>query len=311
MPISLRGRVAIVTGAGRGLGKSHALALAARGARVVVNDLGAARDGTGQTPAAAQQVVDEIRALGGDAIAAHGSVTDVAQVQAMVRDALARWGRVDILVNNAGVLRDKTFAKMSLEDFRFVLDVHLMGSVICTKAVWEAMREQRHGRIVFTTSSSGLYGNFGQANYAAAKMGVVGLMHTLHLEGAKYGIRANCLSPSAATRMTGDIMSEEALGALSPALVSQGVVALAADEAPSRVVLCAGAGMFEAAHVTLTRGIHAPDPGAAADTILARLKDILSRDDEQVPASGPEQAAEEIAKAQRARDAAGRPPIPA
>lgn len=301
MPISLRGRVAIVTGAGRGLGRTHALALAARGARIVVNDLGAARDGSGQAATAAQQVADEIRASGGDAIADHGSVTDAAQVQEMVRCAVSRWGRVDILVNNAGVLRDRTFAKMELADFRFVLDVHLMGSVICTQAVWDAMREQRHGRIVFTTSSSGLYGNFGQSSYAAAKMALVGLMHTLHLEGAKYGIRVNCLSPSAATRMTGDIMPAEALAALSPALVSQGVVALAADEAPSRVILCAGAGMFEAAHVTLTHGIHAPDPASAADTILRRLDDVLARDREQVPASGPEQAAEEISKALRAR----------
>ncbi len=301
MSISLHGRVAIVTGAGGGLGRSHALALAARGARVVVNDLGAARDGTGQASSAAQAVAEEIRTAGGEAVANHGSVTDAAHMQAMVQDTLSRWGRVDILVNNAGVLRDKTFAKMTLEDFRFVLEVHLMGSVICTKSVWDTMREQQHGRIVFTTSSSGLYGNFGQSSYAAAKMGLVGLMHTLHLEGARHGIRVNCLSPSAATRMTGDIMPDEALEALSPALVSQGVVALAADGAPSRVILCAGAGMFEAAHVTLTHGIYAPDTQTAADTLLQRLDDVLARDREKVPTHGPEQAAEEIAKALRSQ----------
>jgi NAD(P)-dependent dehydrogenase (short-subunit alcohol dehydrogenase family) len=300
MTISLNGRVAIVTGAGAGLGRTHALALAARGAKVVVNDLGAERNGDGGSPSAAEHVAQEIRANGGEAIANGASVTDETQVQAMVAATIERWGRVDILVNNAGVLRDKSFSKVSLEDFRFVLDVHLMGSVICTKAVWDVMRAQNHGRIVFTTSSSGLYGNFGQSNYAAAKMALVGLMHTLHLEGAKYGIRVNCLSPSAATRMTNDVYAEGMLQALDPALVSQGVVVLAADEAPSRLVLCAGAGVFAAAHVTMTEGVFAGDPASAADIVLARMDDVRARAGEITPPCGPQQAILEVQKAQRA-----------
>ena len=299
MTISLNGRVAIVTGAGGGLGRTHALALAARGAKVVVNDLGAERNGAGGSPSAAEKVAEEIRAAGGEAMANGASVTDEAQVQAMIAATIERWGRVDILVNNAGVLRDKTFSKMSLDDFRFVLDVHLMGSVICTKAVWEVMRAQNHGRIIFTTSSSGLYGNFGQSNYAAAKMALVGLMHALHLEGAKHEIRVNCLSPSAATRMTNDVYAEGMLQALDPALVSEGVV-LAADDAPSRLVLCAGAGVFAAAHVTLTEGVFTDDAGTAADTVLARLDEVRERAGEIIPASGPQQAVSEVRKAQRA-----------
>ena len=202
MTIRFDGRVAIVTGAGGGLGRLHALALAARGASVVVNDLGGTLDGSGGTPTAANAVADEIRAAGGKAIANGASVTDLAAVQAMVAAAMTEWGRVDILVNNAGILRDKSFAKMEIDDFRAVMDVHLMGAVHCTKAVWETMRAQNYGRIVMTTSSSGLFGNFGQSNYGAAKMALVGLMQTLSIEGAKNDIRVNCLAPTAATRMT-------------------------------------------------------------------------------------------------------------
>ncbi len=201
MSIRLDNQVAIVTGAGRGLGRTHALALAERGARVVVNDLDDEN---------AESVVDEIRDAGGRAFANGASVTDNAQIESMVEKTMSKWGRVDILVNNAGILRDKTFHKMSLDDFRTVIDVHLMGTVHCTKAVWNIMREQAYGRIVFTTSSTGLYGNFGQANYAAAKMAMIGLMNTLHLEGAKYDIRVNCLAPAAGTAMTEGLMSEEA-----------------------------------------------------------------------------------------------------
>jgi len=195
-------RVAIVTGAGGGLGRCHALALAARGAKVVVNDLGGATDGTGGSRRAAEQVADEIRAAGGEAIADGASVTDPAAVGRMVEAAMATWGRVDILVNNAGILRDKSFAKMELDDFRAVLDVHVMGAVNCTRAAWEIMRAQSYGRVVMTTSGSGLFGNFGQANYGAAKMALVGLMQTLGLEGAKHNIKVNCLAPAAITRMT-------------------------------------------------------------------------------------------------------------
>ena len=199
MPLRFDNRVAIVTGAGGGLGREHALALAARGAKVVVNDLGGARDGSGGSSSAAEAVVAEIKAAGGEALANGASVTEADAVQTMIDQALDRWGRIDILVNNAGVLRDKSFAKMTLEDFRFVVDVHLMGAVNCTKAVWESMRERNYGRIVMTTSSSGLYGNFGQSNYGAAKMALVGLMQTLAIEGAKNDIRVNCLAPTAHT----------------------------------------------------------------------------------------------------------------
>ena len=197
MAIDLTGRVAIVTGAGGGLGRQHALLLARLGAKVVVNDLGSSVSGGGASPSAAQAVVEEILAAGGVAVANGSSVTDFTQVEAMVAEVMARWGRVDILVNNAGILRDKSFTKMDLSDFRLVVDVHLMGAVHCTKAVWEVMRRQNYGRIVMTTSSSGLYGNFGQANYGAAKMALVGLMQTLAIEGAKNNIRVNCIAPTA------------------------------------------------------------------------------------------------------------------
>ncbi len=221
MTIRFDGRVAIVTGAGGGLGRQHALALAARGARVMVNDLGGTLDGAGGTPKAAQAVVDEIRAAGGEAIASGASVTDAAAVQAMVDETMKTWGRVDILVNNAGILRDKSFTKMALDDFRVVVEVHLMGAVNCTKAVWDIMKAQNHGRIVMTTSSSGLYGNFGQSNYGAAKMALVGLMQTLSIEGAKNNIRVNCLAPTAATRMTQDLMPEAVLDLLKPEAVTR------------------------------------------------------------------------------------------
>src|SRR6478736_7475096 len=206
--IDLSGKVAIVTGAGGGLGREHALLLAKRGARVVVNDLGGDVAGVGRSSAAAESVAQEIRAAGGEAIANGASVTNFDEVTAMVAQAVDTWGTVDILVNNAGILRDKTFAKMALEDFRLVVDVHLMGAANCTKAVWDLMRERGYGRIVFTTSSSGLYGNFGQSNYGAAKMALVGLMQTLSIEGDKYGIRVNCLAPTAATQMTEGIWSD-------------------------------------------------------------------------------------------------------
>ena len=205
MSIRFDDQVAIVTGAGNGLGRSHALALAERGAKVVVNDLGGSVDGSGGSSAASQEVVAMIEASGGQAMAHGANVANYDEVEDMVAQALDKWGRVDILINNAGILRDKSFAKMSMDDFRLVMDVHLMGSVHCSKAVWETMREQAYGRILMTTSSSGLYGNFGQTNYGAAKMAVVGLMNTLALEGAKYNIKVNALAPSAATRMTAEL----------------------------------------------------------------------------------------------------------
>ncbi|RZJ86537.1 MAG: SDR family NAD(P)-dependent oxidoreductase, partial [Brevundimonas sp.] len=294
-------QVAIVTGAGGGLGREHALALAARGAKVVVNDLGGARDGSGGSATAAQAVVAEIEAAGGEAIANAASVTEYAAVQAMVDQTMAKWGRIDILVNNAGVLRDKTFAKMEIEDFRFVVDVHLMGAVNCTKAVWEIMRGQNYGRIVMTTSSSGLYGNFGQSNYGAAKMALVGLMQTLSIEGAKNDIRVNCLAPTAHTRMTEDLGAALPLEALSPALVTPGLLYLVSRDAPSRAILAAGAGGFERAYVTLTQGAFVTGEDAP-EQVAARFDAISDRTGEIVPEMGAAQGMIELTKAQKAHD---------
>jgi NAD(P)-dependent dehydrogenase (short-subunit alcohol dehydrogenase family) len=293
------GRVAIVTGAGGGLGRAHALALAAHGAKVVVNDLGCARDGTGASLSVAEAVVDEIRAAGGTAIANGASVTDPVAVQAMVAAAMTEWGRVDILVNNAGILRDKSFTKMTLDDFRVIVDVHLMGSVNCTKAVWDIMRGQSYGRIVMTISSSGLYGNFGQSNYSAAKMALVGLMQTLSIEGAKSNIRVNCLAPTAATRMTEEILPPDMLKLMVPGAVSPGVLALVAEDAPSRAILCAGAGSFERAYVTLTQGSFIDGGEAAPDRVAAQFGGISDRAGEVVPESAFEQSRIEMANATR------------
>jgi NAD(P)-dependent dehydrogenase (short-subunit alcohol dehydrogenase family) len=302
MTIRFDGRVAVVTGAGGGLGREHALALAARGAKVVVNDLGAAVDGNGGgAPAAALAVVEQIRAAGGQAIASGASVTDPAAVQAMVDAAMHSWGRVDILVNNAGILRDKSFSKMELADFRQVVEVHLMGAVNCCKAVWDVMRAQNYGRIVMTTSSSGLYGNFGQANYGAAKMALVGLMQTLSLEGAKNNIRVNCLAPTAATRMTESLMPEAVLQLLRPEAVTPGLLALVTEGAPTRAILCAGAGAFERAHITLTQGVFVGLPDDAAEQVAQAWDALSDRGGETVPDSGMAQGALETGKAARAR----------
>jgi NAD(P)-dependent dehydrogenase (short-subunit alcohol dehydrogenase family) len=295
--IDFKGRVAIVTGAGGGLGRQHALALAARGAKVVVNDLGGARDGSGGSVSAAQAVVDEIKAAGGEAIANGASVTDFEAVQAMVQQAVDAWGRVDILVNNAGILRDKSFAKMEIADFKLVVDVHLMGAVNCTKAVWALMNEQKYGRIVMTTSSSGLYGNFGQSNYGAAKLALVGLMQTLSIEGAKNDIRVNCLAPTAATRMTEDLFPKDMLEAFQPEAVVPAMLVLAAQDAPNRTILCAGAGVFEAAHITLTQGAWLGSGPDAAEQLAARLAEVTSREGESVPQAGTAQGGNEVAKA--------------
>jgi NAD(P)-dependent dehydrogenase (short-subunit alcohol dehydrogenase family) len=285
--IDLSGRVAIVTGAGGGLGRAHARLLAERGAKVVVNDMGPS----------AGTVAEEIAAAGGQAIAAIGSVSDVDAVQAMVDQAMGAWGRIDILVNNAGVLRDKSFAKMTLDDFRLVVDVHLMGAAICTKAVWEIMRAQNHGRVVMTTSSAGLYGNFGQANYSAAKMALVGLMNTLALEGAKNNIRVNCLAPTAATQMLEGLLPPAQLSLLKPETVSPGLLALVADEAPTKTILCAGAGGFEQAYVTLTRGVHLDGGEDTPEQLTARWAEVADRAGEIVPAHAWDQGRVELEKA--------------
>jgi len=286
--MTLEGRVAIVTGSAGGLGRSHVRYLARKGARVVVNDL---------SQEATDAVAREIADAGGEAIAIAGSVTDERAMAAMVGRVVEQWGRVDILVNNAGILRDKSFGKMSLDDFRLVIDVHVMGAAICTRAVWERMGEQRHGRIVMTTSSSGLYGNFGQANYGAAKMALVGLMQTLAIEGEKYDIRVNCLAPSAATQMTEGVLSEESLRVLDPALVSPGLLALVGDDAPTRAILCAGGGNFATAYVTLTPGYHVEAGEDAGEQVIAHWRDVSDRAGEIVPNYGFVQAEREVASA--------------
>ncbi|WP_082474845.1 SDR family NAD(P)-dependent oxidoreductase [Sphingomonas sp. Leaf343] len=286
----LKDRVAIVTGAGAGLGRSHALLLARYGAKVVVNDLG---DG-------ATAVAAEIVAAGGEALAATGSVTDEAAVAAMVAAAQERWGRIDILVNNAGILRDVSFGKMSIADFRLVVDVHLMGAVICSKAVWDVMKAQNHGRIVMTTSSSGLYGNFGQANYGAAKMALVGLMQTLAIEGAKNDIRVNCLAPTAATAMTENLLPETVKALMQPEMVSPALLKLVGDDAPTRAILCAGAGHFERAYVTLTAGDHIGGGEDAGERLIERWDAVSDRTHESVPDAGMAQLQQEVAAAMAA-----------
>jgi NAD(P)-dependent dehydrogenase (short-subunit alcohol dehydrogenase family) len=290
-------QVAIVTGAGHGLGRSHAVAIAERGASVVVNDLGGARDGTGASSDAALGVVAEIEAAGGEAMANGADVTDPDAVEAMVDDAIERWGRVDILVNNAGILRDKSFANMERSDFDLVVNVHLTGTAICTKAVWGHMRDQNYGRIVVTTSSSGLYGNFGQTNYGAAKLGVVGLMNTLRAEGAKYDIRVNALAPVAVTRMTEDIIPEEMKGLLNPEEVTPGVVFLISKDAPNGVVLAAGAGGFASARIYETEGIWLPPEERTPENIAARFDEIRDPEGQQEYSGGSEQTMKFLRKA--------------
>ena len=294
MTLDFTGRVALITGAGGGLGRQHALALAARGAQVVVNDL---------SEAAVQAVVAEIQAAGGQALGIACSVTDAQAVQAMVDQVQAQWGRVDILVNNAGILRDKSFAKLPLDDFRLVMDVHLMGAVHCTQAVWPLMVAQKHGRIVMTTSSSGLFGNFGQANYGAAKMALVGLMQTLSIEGAKNDIRVNCLAPTAATQMTEGLLPPEMLALLTPESVVPALLVLAHQSAPTRTILNAGAGTFAASHISLTPGLHLGTGPDVAERLAAALPQVLDRTHATVPQSGAEQGMNEVQQALRARQA--------
>ncbi|MEE9347108.1 MAG: SDR family NAD(P)-dependent oxidoreductase [Robiginitomaculum sp.] len=296
--IKFENRVAIVTGAGGGLGRAHALALASRGVKVVVNDLGGAVDGTGGGATMAQNVVAEIEAAGGTAIANGANVTKVDEVEAMVSEAISAFGKVDILVNNAGILRDKSFAKMTLEDFKLVLDVHLMGSAICSKAVWGHMRENGYGRIVMTTSSSGMYGNFGQANYGAAKAGLSGLMRTLCLEGAKYDIRVNCLSPVAATRMTENLMPQEILDLLTVESVAEGLVYLVCDDAPNRTILCAGAGGYAATKVFETSGINLRPEDQTAENVAKYWDKIIGEDGQSEFTNGSEQGAKFLTRIQ-------------
>jgi len=287
--IEFNDRVAIVTGAGGGLGRSHALELARRGVKVVVNDLGGSVSGVGGSATMAENVVEEIREFGGTAMANGANVTNPEEVQNMVGSVIEKWGHIDILVNNAGILRDKSFTKMDINDFRLVIEVHLMGSVICTKAVWDHMKERKYGRIVMTTSSSGNYGNFGQTNYGAAKTGVVGLMNTLCLEGAKYDIRVNALSPTAATRMTESLMPQEALDLLTVDSVTAGLIPLVCDGAPNRLIMCAGAGGYAATKVFETSGIHLAPNEQTAENVMINLDKIRDSINQEEYTSGGQQ----------------------
>lgn len=297
MTINFEGQVAIVTGAGNGLGRSHALALAERGAKVVVNDLGGARDGSGASSDAAMKVVRLIEEKGGEAFAHGANVAKFDEVEDMVKQTMDKWGRVDILINNAGILRDKSFAKMELDDFRLVMDVHLMGSVNCTKAVWGIMREQNYGRIVMTTSSSGMYGNFGQSNYGAAKMAVLGFMNTLVLEGASKDIRVNALSPTAATRMTEDLMSAEVLAMLTPESVTAGALTLCHKDAPNRFILCAGAGGYASTRLFETDGTFLPQDQQTPDNVDAQMDTISDKSNQANLESGAKQTEKFLTKA--------------
>jgi NAD(P)-dependent dehydrogenase (short-subunit alcohol dehydrogenase family) len=297
MTISFEGKVAIVTGAGNGLGRSHALALAERGAKVVVNDLGGARDGSGASSAASEEVVNLIKSRGGEAISHGANVAIFDEVQDMVTQTINKWGRVDILINNAGILRDKSFAKMSLDDFKLVMDVHVMGSVNCTKAVWDIMREQNYGRIVMTTSSSGMYGNFGQSNYGAAKMAVLGFMNTLVLEGAKNNIHVNALAPTAGTRMTEDLMPEDIAKMLSPEAVTAGALTLCDEDAPTRFILSAGAGGYASANMFETDGVFIPTHEQTPETVREHWGQITNNDQQQALQSGVAQSEKFLGKA--------------
>jgi NAD(P)-dependent dehydrogenase (short-subunit alcohol dehydrogenase family) len=299
MTISFQDKVAIVTGAGGGLGRAYAMELAKRGAKVVVNDLGGSRDGTGHSDAALQ-VVEEIKAAGGEAMSNGGSVTEYDQMVEMVAKAKEAWGGVHILINNAGILRDKSFTKMEMADFRLVVDVHLNGSANCTKAVWDLMREQNYGRILMTASSTGLYGNFGQANYGAAKLGLAGLTKTLYLEGAKYNVRCNSLAPIAATRMTEDIFPPEAFKMFAPENVVPAALFLVSEDAPSNVIMGAGAGYFHTAHVTMTQGLVLRGEDLSPEGVAANFATISDRAGETVPQSGGEQSMAAMSKLQAA-----------
>ncbi len=296
--IRFDGKVAIVTGAGGGLGRQHALELARRGAKVVVNDLGGSVDGSGGSSAAADAVVAEIKAAGGEAISNGSSVTDDAGVALMIKQAMDAWGRIDILVANAGILRDKSFSKMDMADFELVVNVHLMGTVKPVKAVWEIMKEQNYGRIVVTTSSSGMYGNFGQSNYGAAKLGIIGFMNTIKLEGQKNNIHINAISPVAATRMTENLMPAEVLEKLKPEYVTPGVVYLASEEAPTGAILTAGAGAFALSRIYETEGVYLGEGGLSVEEVRDNWAKIADPSGQQAYVTGGEQSGKFFRKLQ-------------
>jgi NAD(P)-dependent dehydrogenase (short-subunit alcohol dehydrogenase family) len=288
MAISFKDRVVIVTGAGAGLGRSHALEFARRGAKVVVNDLGGKVDGSSGSSDAALKVVEEIKAAGGEAIANGASVSDRAGAESIVKDAIDKWSRVDVVVNNAGILRDKSFSKMELDDFELVLKVHLLGSAYVTKAAWPHMVNQKYGRIVMTTSSSGLYGNFGQSNYGAAKLGLVGLMNTLKIEGQKADIRVNTVAPVAATRMTEGLgIPEEVMKQLKPELITPAVLFLASQDAPTGTIIEAGAGYYSKVSIVEGKGVKLGQ-NATVDDFAANWEKIADLSEAKPHASGNE-----------------------
>jgi NAD(P)-dependent dehydrogenase (short-subunit alcohol dehydrogenase family) len=297
MAISFADKVAIITGAGGGLGRAHALYLAKLGAKVVVNDLGASLDGSGGGSEASQKVVAEIKAAGGEAIANGASVSDDAGVAHLVKQTMDAFGRIDVLVANAGILRDKSFGKMEIKDFEAVVNVHLMGTVKPARAVWEIMKSQGYGRIVVTTSSTGLYGNFGQTNYGAAKASLVGFMNSLKLEGAKDNIKVNAVCPVAATRMTESLMPPALLEMLKPEFVSPAVAWLASEDAPTGVIMTAAAGVFAAAQMVETDGINLGH-GATADDIASHFAEIADWSSAKHYAQGGEQSAKFFARLQ-------------
>jgi NAD(P)-dependent dehydrogenase (short-subunit alcohol dehydrogenase family) len=299
MPISFKDKVAIITGAGGGLGRAHALEFARRGAKVVINDLGGSVDGSGGNSAAADAVVKEIREAGGQAIANGASVSDDAGVAHLVKQTMDTWGRIDILIANAGILRDKSFAKMELKDFEAVMNVHLMGTVKPAHAIWPIMREQKYGRIVVTTSSTGLYGNFGQTNYGAAKLSLVGFMNSLKLEGEKDNIKVNAVCPVAATRMTQNLMPPAVMEMLKPEYVTPAVAFLASDDAPTGMILTAAAGVFAAAQIEETDGVNLGHK-ATADDVAAHYREIADFSAARHYSQGGEQNGKFFAKVQEA-----------
>ena len=290
MSIRFDEKVVIVTGAGGGLGKEHAIEFAKRGAKVVVNDLGGSVDGSGASDSA-NAVVEHIRSNGGEAIANGASVTDLDAVKEMVDETVKKWGRIDVLVNNAGILRDKSFHKVSLDDFNLVMSVHFEGTLNCTHTVFPIMREQNYGRIIFTSSSSGVFGNFGQSNYGSAKMAMVGLMNTLKIEGQKYNIHSNSITPVAYTRMTDGLLPDDVGESLQPEFVTPAVIYLSSEGAPNGAIISAGAGVFSRIFIHETNGVSlGMGDEMTPENIAASWEEISDMKGAKALQSGPEQS---------------------